>query len=456
MHIERLKLKNFRCFNAWEQDFTSGFNVFIGDNGSGKTAVLDALAIGVSAFIAGFREHKFRRIEDSDIRLTPSGTEDDLTLEPNHPVLITTRGKVNGQSIEWRRSLRQDSKVRRTGKSAELRNLVAEMELGLTEDTILPLIAYYPTGRLWKAKLSPGTVKVVFGAKESPIPNEVEKPTTITQNSRLSGYLTSLNATTDEGEVRNWLRRLEESALQRKTENVTLEAVKSAVAQCLERWTGFYYDINLRDLVVKDVAGRIMLARLLSHGQRSILFMVADLAYRCARLNPKLRGAAVRETPGVVLIDELELHLHPNWQRRIISDLRRIFPKIQFFVTTHSPTILQNLNARYDRVYRMNATESGVVETIIEPTEEYINQPHEDILSDVMDVPNPALSHQRQEMIKAAENYYSLLKLATKVDDLELESLKQKMDELALPYNDNPAYIAFLNMERRATLGDKA
>jgi predicted ATP-binding protein involved in virulence len=71
--------------------------------------------------------------------------------------------------------------------------------------------------------------------------------------------------------------------------------------------------------------------------------MAADIAIRCATLNPQLGENAARETPGVVLIDEVDLHLHPRWQRRVVDDLLRSFPKIQFFGTTHSPFIIQSL-----------------------------------------------------------------------------------------------------------------
>ena len=67
---------------------------------------------------------------------------------------------------------------------------------------------------------------------------------------------------------------------------------------------------------------------------------IGDIAIKSAQLNSHLGERAIEETPGVVLIDELDLHLHPRWQRHIVSDLRRVFPNIQFFCTTHSPQIV--------------------------------------------------------------------------------------------------------------------
>jgi len=70
-----------------------------------------------------------------------------------------------------------------------------------------------------------------------------------------------------------------------------------------------------------------------------MLGMVADIAYRSAVLNPQLGSEAAQKTPGIVLIDEIDLHLHPKWQRRVVEDLRATFPALQFVATTHSPFI---------------------------------------------------------------------------------------------------------------------
>jgi predicted ATP-binding protein involved in virulence len=73
--------------------------------------------------------------------------------------------------------------------------------------------------------------------------------------------------------------------------------------------------------------------------------LFCDIARRAAILNPHLGGDASSKTKGVILIDELDLHLHPKWQRRIIEDLRRVFPNVQFICTTHSPFLIQSLRS---------------------------------------------------------------------------------------------------------------
>ena len=104
----------------------------------------------------------------------------------------------------------------------------------------------------------------------------------------------------------------------------------------------------------KDGAVSYLPVRLLSDGIRTILNMVADIAYRMAVLNPQLLGNIVRDTDGIVMIDELDMHLHPSWQQRIMQDLTRIFPKLQFVVTTHAPSILANVHKENIRIIKDN------------------------------------------------------------------------------------------------------
>ncbi len=83
----------------------------------------------------------------------------------------------------------------------------------------------------------------------------------------------------------------------------------------------------------------------LSDGYRNMVAMLADISYRAIRLNPHLEQDAAKKTKGIVLIDELDMHLHPKWQRRIVQDLQNAFPDMQFIATTHSPFILQSLES---------------------------------------------------------------------------------------------------------------
>lgn len=110
------------------------------------------------------------------------------------------------------------------------------------------------------------------------------------------------------------------------------------------RCAAFFYDVGAEVILIE--LEKVGLARFndLSDGYRNMVAMVADIAYRCAQLNPQMGEDVTVNTKGIILIDELDLHLHPKWQRRVVPDLRKTFPNIQFIITSHSPFIIQSMN----------------------------------------------------------------------------------------------------------------
>lgn len=188
--------------------------------------------------------------------------------------------------------------------------------------------------------------------------------------------------------------------------------------------------------------GKILPFRMLSDGVRNMLAMVADIAYRAAVLNPQLEEQAASETPGIVLIDEIDLHLHPKWQRKVVNDLRKTFPKIQFIATTHSPFIIQSL--KDGELINLDKLDNPI------EVEEYENKSIEDIGENVMGIENIQRSERYQEMMEVAEEYYRLLEESKNADSERIKQLKQKLDVLIEPYSDNIAYHAFLKMKREA------
>lgn len=140
-----------------------------------------------------------------------------------------------------------------------------------------------------------------------------------------------------------------------------------------------------------------------------------------------------KKTPGVVVIDELDLSLHPTWQKRIVRILKELFPKIQFICATHSPFIIQSLEPG----------ELFVLDAALD--EEYSGQSIEDIAEDIMQVPVVRYSEKKQKMYEAADAYFKALK--KNVSSEELNELKTRLDLLSAEYSDNPAYCALLQQE---------
>lgn len=133
-----------------------------------------------------------------------------------------------------------------------------------------------------------------------------------------------------------------------------LDAVYRALSRCFSAVTGYpdatvryNMDANELDIRYVDEDGfqmRIPMSQL-SDGYRGTLSLIADIAYRMATLNPQLLDCVLEETEGVVLIDEVDLHLHPQWQKRVLDDLTSIFPKVQFIVSTHAPEVINSVRS---------------------------------------------------------------------------------------------------------------
>jgi predicted ATP-binding protein involved in virulence len=442
MRIDRLRVQNFRCFDDREWNFSPGFNVLIGENGAGKTAALDSLAVGVGAFLLGIDDGTARSIQEEDVRLSyraVSAGADGFASPPRFseqfPVSVATEGFIDGTPYNWSRSRHSKKGQTRWSDAQAVKDVAYRLQIQARhdEDVTLPVIAYYTIRRRWNT-------------------DKEDVAETVAPTSRLHGYTNSLRAELLAPYVYRWFKTMELGQKQYETEFAPLRVVSDAVSRCMPEGAprSIEFDVLLNELVGVDAAANRSRLRLLSEGQRNTISLVMDLAYRVATLNPHFGIHAARETPGVVLIDEIDLHLHPRWQRDIVNQLRRTFPRVQFFVTTHSPVILQNLNPAEDCVIRLDASAESTYSI-----GDFADQPVEDVLIE-QGYEEPHLSSRRREMIAAAEDYYRLLKQAKTAPPAELDQLKQRMDDLALPYHDNPAYIAFLNMERRAELGDKA
>jgi predicted ATP-binding protein involved in virulence len=127
-----------------------------------------------------------------------------------------------------------------------------------------------------------------------------------------------------------------------------LALVNSAISNAIEEAEGVKYDMREKSLLVewKQPAlseRRPTIFENLSDGQKAIIGLISDIARRICLLNPHLGQEVMTQTPGIVLIDELDMHLHPKWQRSLTRGLQAAFPSVQFIVASHSPQILSEM-----------------------------------------------------------------------------------------------------------------
>ncbi len=444
MRIDTLSVTNFKGFESRTFKFHPQFNLLVGDNASGKTSALDAAAVAIGSWFLGLPGQDSRHIREEDVRVVTTYGKRLYEVRPQFPVKVEAFGEVGGQNVSWTRTL-NGSGGRTTSVGAKtIKEIAGDHQQRVMKGTrvVLPVISYYGAGRLWlepkdmqKAEKAPG--------RQAPqdLANDSSEDDADFFAQRLVGYRYSVDDRCSPRDLLRWMRYQRRMEVDEEAESVPYQVVRDAIKTCLR---AKQVAIRLRGgtLMAELPESGFVSYSQMSDGYRSMVAMVGDLAYKCAVLNPHLEKTALLETSGVVLIDELDLNLHPNWQRRVIEDLRTIFPKIQFICTTHSPFLIQSLR-------------SGEELLMLEgqPTAQLGNKSLEDIAWGIMGVESPKTSLRYSQMKQVATEYLASL------EDAAIEPkdrLEKHLEQLAAglgPYADNPAFQAFLEFQRIAKLG---
>ncbi|MGO1618189.1 MAG: AAA family ATPase [Oceanisphaera sp.] len=382
MKLAKLHLQNYRRFENFEIDFHPELTVIAARNGQGKTTVLEAIAAALGPFVGAFDMGKSENIARADARYSAIGNG--FENEQNFPVIIDAA--MSTPAIQWQRAL-NSPKGRTTIKdAAPLADWGKELQVSLrTEANIeLPIVSYYPSSRLWvNHKEAPGKA-VISG-------------------SRTLGYEDCLSSSSSFRQMQRWLKDATGSAQQEKEfkgyeqSNLKprLEGIQNAVNQAMseEGWSEFHYSFAHQELVMWHADHGLLPVSLLSDGVRAMISLVADIAFRCARLNGHLQERAPELTKGIVAIDEVDLHLHPAWQQGVISSLRSAFPNIQFIVSTHSPQVLSSVHKENIRTVGRNAEGKFVAEI---PLVRSYGEISSDVLETIMLVaPYPPIAERK-------------------------------------------------------------
>jgi predicted ATP-binding protein involved in virulence len=330
VQIQQLTIKNFKKFRECRIEFDPHFNLFVGDNAAGKTSVLDALAIAIDSWFLGMRTgERAGGIDGDHVHLLPFPQPDSTTFEKQFPARIEVKGLVQGQPVEWARELLREGGKTTTGQTKEIVSLAEQADQAVREggEIVLPLLCSYGAERLWYESFHRSKQKK-------------KEDTTPRRPSRFDGYRDTNSFHIEETALIAWMQAEFLASRQRGTPTLAWTALKDAILLCVEYTTDVFFDDRLNEFIVRmDGLGDQLFSNL-SDGQRIMLTLIGDLVRRIVMLNPHLGDRALLETPGVVLIDELDLHLHPKWQRRVIHDLKKTFPCLQFVATTHSPQLV--------------------------------------------------------------------------------------------------------------------
>lgn len=359
MRIDKIEVQNFKkfeneCFEFPQgvsgEDHHGSFHVLVGENGVGKTSILDAVAVALSVWLekvpdATLKNSRRRLVADNKRLVASTGGDRTLLMQAKGDMLVKADGRILGNEISWGQSLDQGKRNISNRGSKDAIGLIegaySEIQDGNTR--LLPVIAYYGAGRAWLPHNERKNVKAKSNGGRS---------------NRWEAFYDCLNDRIRLADLNKWF--LNEAIARGNREGryrPGFQAVLRAVYGVVPGADDLFYEPERNEIILSIDSNPQPFSNL-SAGQRTLFSLVADIAIKMVVQNnflvppDDLPGGievipeVLSRTPGVVLIDEIDVHLHPRWQRIVAKSLKRTFPSIQFITTTHSPQVIGEMSPK--------------------------------------------------------------------------------------------------------------
>jgi predicted ATP-binding protein involved in virulence len=327
MQIKNLTIDNFRAKEHLKLHFGKRLTLLVGENGKGKTTILDAVAIGLGAVLTHLPKVAGFSFKKTDLR------------QKSNKKAAYTRVRIESTGgLAWDRTDRRD-KSKATKLEIPTATGLSHLKHYLDETIIvpfnesrefqLPVFSYYGVNR--------ALLDVPLRIRGFPKSHQ-----------RFEALENALNASNRFRSAFVWFynKENEEQRLQKEKRSFDfklpeLEAVRKAIEKVFPGLSEPHIMLNPLRFAVQMNNETLDIMQL-SDGYKTLLSLVIELASRMALANPRMKNPL--EAPAIVLIDEIDLHLHPEWQRRVVGDLLAAFHSTQFILTTHSPYIVASIN----------------------------------------------------------------------------------------------------------------
>ena len=327
MYIKRAEIQNFKGIEKMILEFSSGVNLLIGNNGVGKTAVLESLALSIQPYFHRMNDVIKKGIAKNDVRFV-SNLIGDASQHRVYCTPTAVKSTILLKETEYSSEVVKEDETNSTRTKYLGKEISESGRKLLNSEAVLPVICYVSTSRVVD------TQKVLT--------SKVGKNKL---NDRRCGYMGCLDATLDRKALTDWTLKMAMAEYQKGMAVAEYEAFKKAVGNFMQKMNDLdepplvEYTRDFEDITYRE-NDKTMPVNFLSAGYQSLLWMLMEICFRNALLNPGMSDYSKAE--GIVLIDEIDMHLHPRWQWKVLDALHSSFPHLQFIAATHSPIIISS------------------------------------------------------------------------------------------------------------------
>ena len=382
MKLKKLDIRNLRMFEETSFKFSKEFTLLVGINGAGKTTLLNALGASLAIMHHIYKKGEYKGgynhevgLNYTDITCNKKSTSLELTVSSENAssrLHMHLKNKQTRSGGKTKRGSRKASDIANARWDFDFSNSLP-IERKIKEETPQPVYIYFSTERSIISNSSNRKADALFGQDAA-------------YADALLGHSLSLP------DMARWLHAQFNVSNEHSHSKLRAETLQKAIKRFLPYCRNLQATGMDNATLTVDKYGNTFDISQLSHGERGILVLVLDIARRLSLANPTIEDP-IRNGEGVVLIDEIDLHLHPKWQRKVAKNLCETFPRCQFIATTHSPQVLGEVMP--DQVQMLKSGKVGKVGNVGTPARS-LGVDSNRILEDIMNTTPRSQSVERK------------------------------------------------------------